>query len=293
MTEAEELELLELEEEERLAKEKTSAEKPGILEAGLRGAADYTTLSHGDELAGAAAHPLGGIKALFGQGSDDPDVKAYQQERDASRALYDRAAEAHPVAYHGAGVASSVLGPGKILKGLQAGKAVLGASALGGMAGLGHSKAELADKEYGQAATDTATGAALGAGAQYGLNKIAPLAQAAGQKMAPVIDKLPAAAGQIAEKGTYAAGAALGHKSGIPGGELGGAYLASKVAKPIGQSVQQATGRVLSLVRGTPFQEPLSTAAARGGNSFGVTYYMLHQNYPEFRTLLEKSGGNQ
>lgn len=45
---------------------------------------------------------------------------------------------------------------------------------------------------------------------------------------------------------------------------------------------------VMSRVKGTPFEAPLAAAAQRGENGFGATYFLLHQNHPEFRKLVEE-----
>lgn len=168
---AKELELLELEEAEYQA----SKNQSGTGEALLMGAIDGATLKYGDEIAGGLSNPKGGIKALLGYGSQDPDVQAYQSTRDKARKAIEKPISEHPVAGTIGGIAGGLFGPGKFLAPLKGAKAIAGAAGLGGVMGLGGSEAELANKELGRAALDTGLGAGIGGATQGVANKLAPM----------------------------------------------------------------------------------------------------------------------
>lgn len=164
-----------------------SVEKQGVIESGIRGGLDALTLGHMDEIAGGMSHPVGAIKALIGKGSGDEDVKNYKSKRDEYRDLYERARKDNPKAYLAGGVAGSIAGPGKLLKGLKGAKAVATAAGLGGAMGEGGSKAELADKDHAGIAKDTGIGVAIGGGVQYGADK---LGSALSPRVKALLDRL-------------------------------------------------------------------------------------------------------
>lgn len=153
MTEAEELELLELEEEE--AKAKAPREEPSRAESFGRGAAQGLTFDFGDEI-------TGGIQALgqkflpesLGGGGEQAKQKGfldlYRESRDAERQANDKAEAAHRGYYLGGNVAGGLAtiplmpgaGTGKTLWQLTKAGAKTGAL-VAGATGLGASRAEL------------------------------------------------------------------------------------------------------------------------------------------------------
>lgn len=137
---------------------------PSKLESLLRGGAQGALLGFADEATGmgeAALNPstYSGV---------DEALANYTKSRDESRANYKAAEEANPNTYMagnvGGGVATSlipILGAGK---GVATLGSLIGTGAkVGGLAGLGESKADLTQGEVGQAAKDTALGAGIGA----------------------------------------------------------------------------------------------------------------------------------
>jgi hypothetical protein len=139
--------------------EDVPVEKPNYIESALLGAADYGTAGFADEIGGALAHPIGAGKAIIGQ--NDEDVKKYKGTRDAIRKAEENAKKENPLTYHGAGITTAVVGPGKLISGAK------GVMALGGLSGAGSSEAELSEGEYGKLAKDTGVGTAV-AGLTHG-----------------------------------------------------------------------------------------------------------------------------
>jgi hypothetical protein len=146
-------------------------EKPSLIESLLRGAASGGTLGFSDEITGAA-------ESLF---TDKP----YEQARDESRAAYEAAEEANPIAYNvgdvGAGIGTGLLtgGAGIVGRigttGLKQGAkelAKLGAKE-GAAYGLGQSEADLTEGDVSGAARDVAIGAGAGATLGAGLPMVA------------------------------------------------------------------------------------------------------------------------
>lgn len=185
LSEAEELEMLELEEQEHMASK--SAPKISQGESAYRGGMSGLSLDFDDEIAGAlsvAGRPFG-IKGLGGQLSDielaaptldsDEILGEYGRVRDSERALKSNSQTANPSSYLAGQVGGGVLNNFAI-PGLSAAKgaklaANAGKGALqGGIAGLGMSEEE----DLLGMAKDTAAGAGLGAGGGvlgYGLGK--------------------------------------------------------------------------------------------------------------------------
>lgn len=129
-----------------------AAPTPGIGEAIGRGAIQGATLGFGDELTGA-------IESILGS-------KTYAQSRDESRAANRAASEAHPLAYGGAELGAGLVTP---VPGLGAAKAgaglaahALSGAAIGGLAGIGSSEADLTKGDFGGAIHDTVQSALLG-----------------------------------------------------------------------------------------------------------------------------------
>jgi hypothetical protein len=128
------------------------APAPSGATSALRGLKQGLTLGFGDEIQGALA-------AAF---SDE----TYREARDKARAADEASKEAHPWLFGGGnlvGGAATALIPGlNIAKGATMAATAGRAALAGGLAGLGESKAELGEGEYGRAALDTAAGAAIG-----------------------------------------------------------------------------------------------------------------------------------
>jgi len=216
MTEAEELELLELEELE--AKEKSG--KPGVSggTAFLRGAGQGATLGYADELAGLTAaireaQPQGpeAVKAVISMA--DPRIlieaikntaegsETYTKPRDEGRKADKEASTEHPMLYGAgnlAGAGATMLIPG------MAPATVAKMAALGGIAGLGGSDADLSKGEVGEAALDTGQGAAFGA-----------IVGKAGEMIPGAAKGLKEGATRIARRALGYRGAALSKKGAI------------------------------------------------------------------------------
>jgi len=150
-----------------------NADKTNKAESTYRGAMHGLSGSYIDELGG-ALEAAGSTVGLRGVGSSDlTDIRLETDEEDKEslgdtyrgmrdkRRQHDKKAEAsHPELYNGADIAGSVVSgmaiPGSSLK---------AAAFTGGSQGLGRSEADLTDpslENYGQAAVDTAFGAATG-----------------------------------------------------------------------------------------------------------------------------------
>lgn len=132
------------------------------LESGARGLAQGASLGFADEITGA-------LESAFTD-------KTYQQARDESRKNYALAQAANPATYGVSEIAGTV--GTSLIPGIGAGgtltKAVLAGAGAGGLSGLGTSTADLSKGEFGQAASDTLEGAAIGAtlgGGGYGASK--------------------------------------------------------------------------------------------------------------------------
>ena len=125
--------------------------EPSTLEAFHRGAYQGSTFGFGDEISGA-------IGKLFGN-------KEYAAGRDTARQADTAAQEAHPFAYGGGELAGSLATP---IPGAGAAKGagVLAkageAAAVGGLAGLGASHADLTKGDFHGAVTDTIKSALVG-----------------------------------------------------------------------------------------------------------------------------------
>lgn len=231
MTEAEELELLELEELEAQSmaagpeQPKTSALKAAMLGATELGSAGFASQlgggiqAHLQDIANSTPKALAPVMDLLGIESrynqDSGDV--YRDARDDSEREIDQARKDQPAAFYGAGLPAAVLAglPMGVARGL--GAAVKAGAAMGGLSGLGSSKADLTRGELGQAAVDTGLGAALGAGLGAAGHAVGSglgwLGQAAGRRAARLestIDDLSEAA---ASAETRTARSAAGNKA--------------------------------------------------------------------------------
>lgn len=146
-----------------------------------RGAAQGATMGFGDEIQGAVQ--AAGMKALpdWLGGSDDPRSLAdlYREQRDVARKENADASAANPKTYlagelaGGAAPAIATAGGAAAPKAAGIGQRLLRAAGTGAkwgaVTGLGDSRADLTKGDIGGAASDTAQGAALGAGVSAGL----------------------------------------------------------------------------------------------------------------------------
>jgi len=177
LSESEELELLELEKAKAMSSQKPVSEAPpSVLDSLGRGAAQGLSLGFRDELAGALKSPMGaakkagsflGYKPLNG----DEDLAAYLAERNASRALDEKAKKANPKSFLageiGGGVATAIVPGMGFTKGATAMNAVK-AGLTGGSIGAGNSRAD----ELGDLAIDTGIGMGLGVGGSLAAEKV-------------------------------------------------------------------------------------------------------------------------
>jgi hypothetical protein len=124
------------------------------LESFGRGVLDTVSLGFDDELGAAVVAPF--------------KDETYSELRDKIRSDKNNARESNPKTYLAGnvvgGVASAVAVPG--------GSSIRGAAALGAAQGLGESDADLTEGEFGEAAIDSATGAAIGGAMAYGVPKV-------------------------------------------------------------------------------------------------------------------------
>lgn len=223
------------------------ANPPGMIESGLRGAAQGATLGFADEIAG-------GAEALFTK-------KPYEQARDESRANFKRAKDANPGTYTtgeiGGGVATALVPGLNAVKGAR-GMIGLGA-AMGGVAGVGGSEADNAQ----DMALDFGKGAGLGAAggaAGYGLSKAVPwAAKTAGEKLKWLAEKsavnATGATGKQAGKFAPGAGRELLDRGIVRFGDT-----SEKIAERAGDAVDDAGAAIKSALAG--LDEKGATASA-------------------------------
>lgn len=148
-------------------------EKPGYLETAVRGAVQGATGGFADEIGG-------GIGALVDKvtGSEESLGDLYRQRRDTLREGDAAAAAENPLTSLISNVAGGVALPvGGVLKGASAAQRIAGATALGAGYGFGGSDSDLTQGEFGEAVTDTITGAAGGAVLSGGLEAARKLVQ--------------------------------------------------------------------------------------------------------------------
>lgn len=157
LSEAEELELLELENENALAVNGRSSSLPSIprSKSAALGAGQGITLGFADEGAGAIAGA--GRDIMSGK---FPTFKSYRESRDSFRKGFKEAELANPKSYLAgefAGGAATALVPGF------QGATLPKLAAIGAAQGLGSSEADLIEGDFGGAAADIGIGAATGA----------------------------------------------------------------------------------------------------------------------------------
>lgn len=223
MTEAEELELLELEEQEARSR-KPAPSGPSALKSGIGGALQGVTLGFGDELGGALMRLGLGDGVQLGKGAevspdDSPEMRALKQSeaakrkalpttyeigRDLVRGGLKDAREANPKTFLAGEVLGGSLVPvpgGAAAAGATRGAKVLRALAqgagTGAVYGLGNSEASLGRGEYGDLATDTALGAGIGGvGGALAEGVVAPILEAGGRVVGKGLDAVRKRAGQ-------------------------------------------------------------------------------------------------
>lgn len=160
--------------------------------------------SYADEATGALESTAGSLGLV-------PD-KTYQQARDEARANNEEAAEVNPKSYYGGMIGVNVpLDAAKLVPGLGNGLGAVEGAAYG----LGASNADLTKGEFGRAAVDTGTGAAVGFTvpkvlSAAGKHLVTPAVEAAGKIFSkisdPIAEKLGNFAGRLAENATGATG---------------------------------------------------------------------------------------
>lgn len=212
MTEAEELELLELEAEASKSQPMPPAQKPtgpppklGAPPA-LKGIQDLPTYGFGDEAGGGlqaglaflAKHAPGlaqriGIETNYPEGLPTPG-EAYAKGRDENRAESKQASSEHPWAYYGAGLGASLPAAAVTTPLGIAGDAALATKVIGGgvngilqggLAGAGTSEANNAGDIAKDAGISALAGGALGAGLPKLGSIVKPYAQKA---LSPISD---------------------------------------------------------------------------------------------------------
>jgi hypothetical protein len=128
-------------------------EKTGQLTAAIRGGVQGISGGFADELAGGIG---GAIDYVQGEG----DLKSlYEKNRDEQRSKNEQSKKDWPKTYGATQIGASI-----VPTVLTAGTSIPAMAASGAAQGLGYSEADLTKGEIGQAAKDTATGAAISAG---------------------------------------------------------------------------------------------------------------------------------
>lgn len=257
LSEAEELELLELEEAESAAAPKESAPKVAEPTSNF----DALVSGTGQALGGFGDEIVGGIGAGVNAiaGSDKrPFIDVYREHRDRQRAKDKQAAAEHPAIYGAAkyipqmAVAATTGGMGNV--------------ALAGLQGLGESEADLTKGEFGDAALDTAKSATVQAvvgGIGKGLS--------AGTK-AFANSAWPT---QVSE--------AAGKLKGLTGGVVAEIpHNVENVRKSLSWIVQNAPERL------GKFGGMLRQAMQRGASAFATTNFILQQKNPEYQQILKE-----
>lgn len=204
---------------------------PGMGESAVMGAGSAASFGFNDEAGGflgAIGEKLGLMPrpeeaAAEGMGLPAPAPRsfgeAYRDSRDQFRGVDTEAREAHPVAYHGAGLAASMANPAFAAgKGAGVLARIGTAAGQGALAGAGNSTADVTEGDFGGATQDALIGGAVGGaigtvaeGAGAGIRKVvggAPGRQAI-RNVDALLEKTPAVRTQ--DK----ANAVLGGKEGI------------------------------------------------------------------------------
>ncbi|MEO5367564.1 MAG: hypothetical protein H7831_14660 [Magnetococcus sp. WYHC-3] len=154
------------------------------IESAVLGGAQGITAGFADEIAGVK----GTIdQALAGKVDLGRLVETYRNQRDQSRKTIEDAKAANPATFGASELAGGIAG--FAVPGMNVAKGVKGAAALGAVAGLGNTEADLTKGEIGQAAGDIALSSAIGAGAGKVGEKIASTVGPALEKGANVVHK--------------------------------------------------------------------------------------------------------
>lgn len=204
ISEAEELELLELEEAEyqhqRTLKPKQS--NTTELESGARGVGQGLSFGSADEISG-------GVEALWNKAQGNPEAFAdlYSKYRDESRSNFKEAEEANPKSYI-AGEITGAIAPAFLTGGTSLGASVAArtatmggrvamAAAGGALQGAGLSEAD----NFADLAKDTAIGGTLGAVTQgVGEKVIAPLMKSGAGLASKAASQIDGASDWVAKK---------------------------------------------------------------------------------------------
>jgi hypothetical protein len=278
--------------------------KTNAAEAAAVGGLQGMTSGFADEAYGALQSPAGAFKKFFGAGENDPDVKKYARERDTAREAFKATGEQHPVA-KGVGQAAGAIATSAALPGSGAAKLV----GLGVADGIGNSNADNAadvtvDGLKGGAVGAAAAGAGallkpLGSAIKTGLEEVAtnPTVSkiAAANPSARVLDAVAGKVGLGAEDlpGGNSVAAAIAKRAAghfVPGVKWAQGASDAAAAAQKGAQVSLDTINALAPKLGR-FGPVLEAAAQRGASSFATTQYMLSQQYPEYRDLLDKAKG--
>lgn len=135
-----------------------------------------STMGFGDEAAGVVGAAIDSILS----DESKPFVDRYREARDYARGLNSKAQSENPVLYGAGEIAGGIASSAPF--GASAGT-VKGATALGGAYGLGGSDADLTRGDVGQAAMDTAKGAAIGGGTAAAMKYFPKIAKILGGKL--------------------------------------------------------------------------------------------------------------
>jgi hypothetical protein len=186
MTEAEELEMLELEEEEAMAGQapQASAEAPGedaVTSAG-RGLSQGLSFGFADEALGALQSKFGkaapwlftSIGDLAEGKTREPVEQGYSEARDEYRQLNEQSKAANPNAHMGGEFGGSMIAAKSIPGGKTLGSAIASGGAMGLLSGLGTGTSDVANGDVGGGALESGLGGVIGmagGAAGYGLGK--------------------------------------------------------------------------------------------------------------------------
>jgi hypothetical protein len=271
-------------------------EAPSTLEAVGRGALEGGTFGFADEIAGALGAAFGNKKGTLGE--------RYRQERDESRAKFEAARAAHPLAYLGgelggglvgavgggeiAGAAGKALGLGaEAVEGAQAAKTTgqlvakgIGTGAVYGAAqGLGDSNADLTKGDFHNAIADTLTGAAAGGVAGGILEPVATklLEGAPGRAAKDILNEIAAGEGTAGSATTTAKKLLASDKEDIIRTIGADHELGSAIGKPAKEALPVVNARLQSV--GSQLDPLYQTVdkEAGGVSAMGLTDFLNNE----------------
>lgn len=286
LSEAEELELLELEEAEyqasKAASKNNTPEVPSVskMESGIRGGAQGLSFGFADEITGA-------LESLL---SD----KTYQQARDESRAAYEAASQANPITY-GTGQVAGAIAPALLTGGGSVATSIGSLAAQGAAQGLGSSEADLTEGDVLGAAKDAAIGGTIGA-----------VTGKAGQMLSkiPVGKMFGKAADYADEVAETSAAKALGagKKEFLPQNlnrtrEMGRTALQEKVVTPLASTDEMfSRAQVIKDAGASKMNKVYSQIDEAGATSFNpldTAVEIENKLNPTYRTAINKSEWGQ